>query len=294
MSRRLLSVLVATGLLLAAPAARGEEDAAPFFKQNCLSCHTIGGGRMTGPDLKDVLKRRDAAWLKRFIPNPKGMIDGGDPTAQQLLQEYRGVVMPQVPGLTPAKVDALLGLIEVESALPKSRFQGAGSAIPDRPFTEAEIREGSALFKGTRRLKNGGPSCISCHAVRGLGLLGGGRLGPDLSDAFVRLEGRKGLAGWLSSPPTPTMQEVFKAHPLDARGTDTAGNLDEVVLLVASLEQVSQSPPVAATSAPQLSFVLLGLCGAVGCLVAFDFIWGGRFRGVRRPLVRDAKHRGHA
>ena len=37
------------------------------FKTSCSSCHTIGGGRLTGPDLKDVGKRKDRAWLVRFI-----------------------------------------------------------------------------------------------------------------------------------------------------------------------------------------------------------------------------------
>ena len=90
------------------------------------------------------------------------------------------------------------------------------------------------------------------------------------------------------------MQTVFKGRPLDAQGTDAAGNLDEVVLLVACLERGSQTPPNAGAPVDQLQFVLLGLCGAVGCFVAFDFIWGARFRGVRGPLVRDSKDRGHA
>ena len=81
---------------------------------------------------------------------------------------------------------------------------------------------------------------------------------------------------------------------MDSQGADAAGNLDEVVLLVACLEDCSQSPPEARASVDQLKFVLLGLCGAIGCFVAFDFVWGSRFRGVRRPLVRDSKDRGHA
>ena len=47
------------------------QDAAGFFKQNCTSCHTIGGGRLTGPDLKDVTTRRDRQWFVQFRRAPK-------------------------------------------------------------------------------------------------------------------------------------------------------------------------------------------------------------------------------
>ena len=64
-----------------------------------MSCHTIGGGRLTGPDLKGVTERADEAWLVDFILDPKGVIDSGDPYAAELLREARGVYMTQVPGI---------------------------------------------------------------------------------------------------------------------------------------------------------------------------------------------------
>jgi cytochrome c2 len=38
----------------------------------CSLCHTIGasGGKF-GPDLSAIGKKRDAAWLSRYLPNPK-------------------------------------------------------------------------------------------------------------------------------------------------------------------------------------------------------------------------------
>ncbi len=287
--RRLSAGVVAAVGFLAACAAYAQEEAAEFYKKNCMSCHTIGGGRLTGPDLKDVAARRDAAWLKRFIANPKGVIDSGDAAAAQLLQEYRGVVMPTVPDLNPSRIEALLRLIEAESKLPRSRFAGMESMIPERPFTDAEIRQGHDLFIGVRPLKNGGPACLSCHAVQGIGALGGGRLGPDLTGAFVKMEGRKGLAAWLSAPATPTMQPVYKRHPLDADPPAAGGPLNEVVSLVAYLEKVAKDPPSAEGATQQLNFILLGLFGTAGSLVLFDFLWRGRFRGVRRSLVKGSR-----
>ena len=50
---------------------------------------SVGGGRLAGPDLKDVGKRREEAWLLRFVVDPKGVIDSGDAYAQNLLKEAK-------------------------------------------------------------------------------------------------------------------------------------------------------------------------------------------------------------
>ena len=42
---------------------------------------------------------RDKAWLTQWIQNPKSVIDSGDPYAQKLLQDARGVLMPTVAGV---------------------------------------------------------------------------------------------------------------------------------------------------------------------------------------------------
>jgi mono/diheme cytochrome c family protein len=95
-------------LLLARPAAGQQqppsEETIGFFRQNCTSCHTIGGGRLAGPDLKDVTTRKDRAWLVRFVLDPKGTIDSGDAYAQQIFREARGVYMQPIPGLQAPRV----------------------------------------------------------------------------------------------------------------------------------------------------------------------------------------------
>jgi cytochrome c2 len=259
--------------LVASPGVVEAQDDASFFRRNCHSCHTIGGGRLTGPDLKNVIQRKDRGWLERFIPNPRAVIDSGDPYAQQLLQEARGVVMPVVPGITPERARALLDLIEAESKLEKSQF--VGLQISDRPFTRGELAEGWAVFRGKKKLAAGGPPCVSCHTLRGTPGLGGGKLGPDLTRVYERLQGRKGLAAWLVSPATPTMQATFRNKPL---------RNEEILPLVALFEERAKRGGEDA-SAAQLNFFLMGLGGAVLMLLAFDAIWKGRFRDVRRVIV---------
>ncbi len=111
------------------------QDTPDYFRQNCISCHTIGGGRLTGPDLKDVTKRQDREWLTKFLLNPRAVIDSGDPYAKKIFEESRNVPMPTPPGITAERADKLLDLIEAESLLEKSQFKGL--QISTAPFTDA-------------------------------------------------------------------------------------------------------------------------------------------------------------
>ena len=271
--RAIVLLLLLVGLGTGATQAQDRVD---DFRLNCTSCHTIGGGRLVGPDLHNVAERKDRAWLARFIVDPTGVIDSGDAYAMQLLDEARGVKMTAVPGMTLDRAMNLLDLIEAESALEKSQF--AGIQVSDRPFTPADVDTGRRIFLGIERLANHGPSCVSCHSVNGVGVLAGGKLGPDLNAVFERLNGRKGLATWLSAPPTPVMQAVFSDHALDE---------DEILPLVAFFAAKAVAPPESGQAAT-LIFILLGMAGTAGALVLFDVIWRGRFRSVRRTLVPDS------
>ncbi len=266
------------GLLMGTEALA--QDRVQDFKQNCTSCHTIGGGRLTGPDLQDVTQRKDRAWLARFIADPATVLASGDAYALKLKNEARGVVMQAVPGMTVERALNLLDLIESESALERSQF--AGLQLSDRPFTVADFATGRELFLGARRLDAGGPACVSCHSVNGIGVLAGGKLGPDLNAVFERLNGRKGLATWLSAPATPTMQAVFMDQPLDS---------EEILPLVAYFSELALAPPETGQAAT-LIFILLGLTGTAAALVLFDITWRKRLRAVRRPLVHRLSMQG--
>jgi mono/diheme cytochrome c family protein len=259
------------------PLRLSAQEVAADFKQNCMSCHTIGGGRLTGPDLKNVSQRKDRAWLTTFIQDPKSIIDGGDAYAQELLKSSRGVMMPTLPAMTKARAEALLTLIEAESKLEKSQF--AGVQISERPFTPRDIEVGHDIFMGTASLKNGGPSCMSCHTVQGIKLFGGGTLAPDLTTVFERYQGRKTLSAWLSAPATPTMQSVFKKQALEG---------EEILSLVAYFQSTLARNPEDVSS-ERLNFILIGLAGALLAMGLFDVIWNKRLRTVRRALVQERK-----
>lgn len=274
-----LSGLLVMGYMLISWSTATAQVPATYFQQNCASCHTIGGGRLTGPDLKDVKDRQSREWLVNWMLDPAGVLASGDPYAAKLQRDARGAVMTRGPGITRDLANALLDLIEAESLLEKSQF--AGVQISDRALLPEDIEEGRSLFAGAQPLKNGGPACIGCHHVNSLGSLGGGRLGLNLTRAYARLEGRKGLSAWLVAPPSLTMSPVFKQHPIDEA---------EILPLVAFLKnETEQDRPESASS--MINFVLAGLVGAVMMLVVFDRIWNKRFRAVRRPLIDETYRR---
>lgn len=83
---------------------------------------------------------------------------------------------------------------------------------------------------------------------------------------------------WLSAPATSTMQSVFRDTPLDA---------DEILPVVAYLEEAARQGGED-SGFGRVTFLLLGLGGAVVLLAGMDGAWRRRFRAVRGPLVEDA------
>jgi mono/diheme cytochrome c family protein len=261
--------------LVSPPSARGGQDPATFFKQNCTACHTIGGGKLLGPDLKGVTAARDHDWLEKWLQNPQAVIESGDADALKLKQEYSGIVMPTAPGMTPQMAESLLNFIAAES----KKTSEATPAPPAQPvsFTAEQVAEGRGLYLGRERLQAGGPSCVSCHAVKSAGgALGGGQLGPDLTLVYQRLNGQKGLEAWLASPASATMKPIFNKHPLKPA---------EISSLTAFFAQTSKETGAENPSTYRLLFILLGLGGAAFGLVVLGLIWKRRIRGVRRALV---------
>ena len=50
-----------------------EDRGATVFEARCASCHTIGGGERTGPDLAAAAMRRDPTWVSAMILAPDSM-----------------------------------------------------------------------------------------------------------------------------------------------------------------------------------------------------------------------------
>ena len=192
---------------------------AQIFQEKCASCHTIGGGRLVGPDLEGVANRRELDWLERFIIAPEDMIAAEDPIAVALLEEYNNLVMPN-PLLTNEELGALMSyLVPQEEEVEQPGEEGQTTSPDENQVVQAangDAAYGEYLFVGSVAFRNGGVPCMSSHSVEGVGAIGGGTLGPDLTEVYSRY-GEAGLAAALSGMPFPTMQEIFKNKQLSEK-----------------------------------------------------------------------------
>lgn len=240
-------------------------DGASLFQAQCSACHTIGGGDGVGPDLQGVTTRREADWLSRWILDPAAMISDGDPIATELLQEFNNLAMPAL-GLSEADVASLMAFLTEQDG-------GGAAPVTPQPIAaapgESSAATGKNLFTGATRLSNGGPSCRACHSTAGIGGLGGGKLGPDLTGAFAKL----GDAMILWPETTPPMQPIYSSKPLT--GEEKAA----LLAFFSSTDVTQRSTEVIG------QLIGLAVVGVVVLGILAQLIWRRRLSAVRAPMV---------
>jgi len=252
---------------VSATAAARADDGATIFATKCAACHTIGKGKSVGPDLKGITSTEDHAFLAKWVAAPSALIKAGDPTATKLVKQYP-LQMPDL-GLSSGDVDAVLAYIAQQSG--GAAKTTAGAPVAALPAGDAAV--GREIFVGGVRLQNGGPACMACHSISGIGALGGGTLGPDLTNAFTKYGGEAGLESFLTSVPTPTMSAVWTKNPLTPQ---------EVANLAAFIKEG------AVAERPLDAIGKLALTGGVALIILVliaGFYWRRRLLGVRIPLV---------
>ncbi len=274
-------VMVTVSLAEAAPPGQSPQEGQAIFQQKCAACHTVGGGDLVGPDLKGVTTEREQDWLIRWIVSPDKMLAEKDPIATKLLQQYNNVPMPNL-GVSEADARQILAFLGAEEGgvVAKTEHKAtsgapAPAAARGAPPTGDPLA-GRALFTGVARFQNVTPGCISCHTVTGIGALGGGTMGPDLTRAINKYGGETGLASVLATPPFPTMKPIFGNHPLTP---------EEQANLIAFLKTTANQQPASTNGRLILiAFVVFAVLIGIAQLV-----WRGRLGGVRRPMVKQGK-----
>ena len=137
-------------------------------------------------------------------------------------------------------------------------------------------KAGKAYFTGESRFSNGGPPCISCHNA-GVGKLGGGSLGPDLTNVWKE-KSYFIQAAWINGETTPVMGPVFSKKNVTE---------DEVADLQAFFSKPTPMP------AGLHMFIGGGIVGCIVILIFFAIVWSGRYRSRCKGTAHDALWRNY-
>lgn len=225
-----------------------EDRAAQAYASKCMGCHTIGGGALSGPDLKP-----STAWPRQNLWDAiKRMETNVGPMPDEEVDLYTDFL------LSPNPAERL------ENARKQAALRDAASMEP------ASAEKGEALFFGRQAFRNGGISCGACHQAGGRG----GNLATSLEDAYTRI-GEAPLISTCERPGYPVMRAMYEDHPITKQ---------EAVHVVKYLEEVSQEPQEATT----IPLHLIGVLGAAGAIALLASRYKKTPGGTRARLVARA------
>lgn len=266
--------IVATFFLLPAPVhAQDAEQGQATFQAMCAACHTIGGGRLVGPDLQGIADRRSESWIIGFVQHSQALVQSGDADAVALFEEYNRIPMPDQP-LTEQEVRGILEYIAGTTT-----SGDAPEAVAE--VTEEQVLLGKALFQGNARFTNNGPTCNSCHEVRSEAVIPGGLLAAELTSVVSRVTA-PGVWAILRNPPFPVMQKAYADRPL----TD-----DEIAALVGFLERADAEQDLYQPRAYGVALLLAGIVGTTILLGLYTLLWRRRRKGTVHQQIFDRQAR---
>lgn len=233
-------------------AVSGEVDrAATLYAQKCIGCHTIGGGALSGPDLKPT-----SGW-----PRPDLR------TAVVRMEE-------KVGPMTEEEVETLTDfLLDLEAAQRLEEQRERAAMRHAAQLEPASIEKGRELFHGMTTFRNGGISCSACHQAGGWG----GNVASSLEDAYSRI-GAAPLMSTIESPGFPVMRAIYTPEPVTKQ---------EAAHIVAYLEHVDEHPQTPAV----IPLELIGIIGTIAFMALMAPLYRNRQRGTRARLVARATHR---
>jgi len=241
------------------------------FQKFCSSCHTVGQGRLVGPDLINIHERRSEDWIIRFVKSSQTLVKQGDPQAVAIFNEFYKTIMPDLK-LSNAEIQDVLGFIKHISAGGTAKTTGGAQAavieiVPLEDVTQQDISRGRDIFQGKVSLVNGGPACNSCHNVQSNDLIAGGSLAKELTTVFARM-GAPGIKAILKSSPFPVMQKAYEGN--------NALTEEEIFSLTAFLQKANEESGDQVPGRYGIRMFLGGILGMFVLLGLYAFKWNYR------------------
>ena len=254
--------------------AQAQDSGENLFKV-CAACHTIGKGRLVGPDLSRVYEKREQDWLIKFIRSSQKMVKDGDPVAVSLFKEFSQIPMPD-NNLSDNEIISIIdfikttdskesGTVTAETITEEQKTDTLATASV--VFSNDLLKKGKALFYGYEKFSNGGPSCIACHNITDESLIGGGKLSFDLTKSFSKLSAA-GIGAILANPPFPVMNKALNNKKLTE---------EEIQAITALLQFTDQrNTESSQTSDNNLIFLLLSFVVAMLLMVHIYIMYSNR------------------
>ncbi len=150
-----------------------------YRRENCASCHAMGGGAAVGPDLTRIAVRKTAAWMIAHFKRPQQLVPGSS--------------MPPIQ-LSDAQLNALAAFLL--KLTPRN-----ASALASAP---AFAVEGALIYQSHR--------CGACHQVNGAGM----KLGPPLN-GLARRRSRDWVEQHFQEPQKLSPGTVMPAYRFSPR-----------------------------------------------------------------------------
>ncbi|MBI2223790.1 MAG: cytochrome c [Betaproteobacteria bacterium] len=119
-----VGLLVVAGWLIGSQSASAQETGQQVFQKSCAACHSIGGGRLVGPDLAGVNDKRPEDWLLKYIKSSQTLVKSGDKTATALFEEFNKIPMPD-QALSDDQIKKVLAHIKETGGSPAAGKEAA-------------------------------------------------------------------------------------------------------------------------------------------------------------------------
>ena len=131
---------------------------------------------------------------------------------------------------------------------------------------------------GYAHFEHEGPPCMGCHSVGDNGILGGGALGPNLTNVSTERSDEE-IVGVLSntgSVISPVMKPIYQTDPLTEEE-----QADLLAFITASVGEPEADK--------ELLVFGISILGTIGAAIVLGFIYRNRLRSIRRALVNKAE-----
>lgn len=88
-------LIIAAVAIIAIPFSKSyAQDGGQIFRTNCGACHTVGKGKLVGPDLKGVQDRHTEEWILKWVKGSQALVKSGDKDAIKLFNDNNQITMP--------------------------------------------------------------------------------------------------------------------------------------------------------------------------------------------------------